>query len=117
MESLSTPFLDHVAVVTGVAGAIGQAIATRLVAGWARLVLVGRTRDSLEKLASSWKLPDTRVHLCPADLADDAQLEQLGLDIKRRYGSVDVLVHCAGTIALDPIQSGKIEDFRSAVTR
>jgi NADP-dependent 3-hydroxy acid dehydrogenase YdfG len=98
-------------MVTGAAGTIGQALATRLLTRGARLCLIGRTRDSLERLALSASASRDRVHLWAVDIADDDQVRQFSKDIESQYGSVDILVHCAGSIALDSLRDANVEDF------
>lgn len=97
------------AVVTGAGGGIGRAIATRLAAGGARLCLIGRTRARLMSVAS--ELAATDVHVLDGDLNQDDDLRALSADVVRSFPQLDVLVHCAGTIALAPLESTAREDF------
>ena len=111
MESSGPPFRQQVVVVTGATGAIGNAIASRLRAGGATLCLVGRTPENLASLEESFKGSDTGVHLFRVDLTSDQQVEEFGVDIKRRFGSLHTLVHSAGTIAMERIHAAKIQDL------
>ena len=73
-------------LLTGASGGIGTAIARRLAAGGARLVLSGRRDEVLDALAS-----DLGGRAVRADLAERADVERL----IARAGEVDVLIACA----------------------
>jgi short-subunit dehydrogenase len=73
------------ALITGATGGIGAAIARRLHARGATVVLSGRQADVLERLRA--ELLD-RAEVLPADLADRDQVAAL----PERAGKVDVLV-------------------------
>ncbi|GGK37335.1 short chain dehydrogenase [Pilimelia terevasa] len=81
-------------LITGATGGIGTAVAENLAARGDRLVLGGRDPDRLRELAG--RLPGARV--LPADLGDPGTLSADGLPPR-----LDVLVHCAGVVALGPV--------------
>ncbi|MFD5317626.1 SDR family NAD(P)-dependent oxidoreductase [Streptomyces sp. NPDC127098] len=70
-------------LVTGAAGGIGGALARRLAAGGAAVVVSGRRADALEPLAA-----ELGARVVAADLADPEQVRRLA----RECGDVDVLV-------------------------
>jgi short-subunit dehydrogenase len=74
-------------LLTGASGGLGRAIARRLAAEGARLVLSGRRRDALEALAA-----DVGARAIVADLAHAADVERLAAEAD----PVDVLVANAG---------------------
>jgi NAD(P)-dependent dehydrogenase (short-subunit alcohol dehydrogenase family) len=78
---------DRVAVVTGAGGGLGSACCEALAAAGARLVLMGRSRATLEPVAER---TDGRVLEC--DVTDCRQVRRAFADLDR----VDVLVTCAG---------------------
>jgi short-subunit dehydrogenase len=77
-------------VVTGSSRGIGAALATELAARGARVVLVARSAEPLEKLAA-----ELGGESFPADLADAAAIEPLVHHILAD-GAIDVLVNNAG---------------------
>jgi NAD(P)-dependent dehydrogenase (short-subunit alcohol dehydrogenase family) len=79
----------QVAVVTGGGSGIGLAIAERLAAAGAHIVLVGRRRARLEDAAARLGGAAT---VAPADVGDEAQVRAVFDTLPR----VDVLVTCAG---------------------
>ncbi len=91
----------RIAVVTGASRGLGAAVATRLAAEGARVVLVARTQGALEKLddqirASGGEQPV----LAPFDLTDYPQIDRLGQALFERFGRLDVLVAAAGAIGV-----------------
>ena len=82
-----------VAVVTGAASPIGQAVARRLAARGARLVLGDLAAEQLAKFAQ--ELGEETVQLA-GDLSKEAVAAELIGQAKRKFGRVDVLVNNAG---------------------
>jgi NADP-dependent 3-hydroxy acid dehydrogenase YdfG len=105
------PFSSQVAIVTGATGGIGQAVAARLLEKGAVVCLVGRTAESLETLVSSQKWPGERTRCYPVDLQDAGAVKRFAADCSSEFPHVHVLVHAAGTIALDSVRRGRVADF------
>jgi meso-butanediol dehydrogenase/(S,S)-butanediol dehydrogenase/diacetyl reductase len=61
-------FKGKVVIVTGSASGIGEATARRFVAEGAKVVLVDRNKDTLEKVAKS--LPADQVMACAVDVSE-----------------------------------------------
>jgi 3-oxoacyl-[acyl-carrier protein] reductase len=80
------------ALVTGASGGIGGAIARRLHAQGARVVLTGRRREALEELASEL---GERVTVEPCDLAEPDAPDRLVKAVEQG-GELDILVNNAG---------------------
>ena len=78
--------------MTGAGRGIGAAVSRRLAGAGARLVLVGRNRDDLEKIAV--ELPHDPI-VVVADVAEPDSPTRI-LDAARAIGGVDVLVNNAG---------------------
>ena len=83
-----------VALLTGASRGIGKAIALELARLGYDLAIVGRNRESLEKLAEE----ATGVRVCPivADLSRAGSAERIVEETVRSLGGIDVLVNCAG---------------------
>lgn len=108
-------FQDKVVVITGAGSGIGAATAKRFAAEGAQVVLVGRTRDKLEKLAA--ELPDTdRVFVRPTDVADVAEVKRLFDDVIARHERLDVLVNNAGTAVTGPLADASDDDWRRVMS-
>jgi 3-oxoacyl-[acyl-carrier protein] reductase len=84
---------DKTALVTGATGGIGGGIARALHKQGAVVAVSGRQTDKLEKLAAEL---GSRVHVCPCDLANKAQVAKLIDDATAKLGRVDIVVNNAG---------------------
>jgi short-subunit dehydrogenase len=93
-------------LLTGATGGLGHAIARRLHAERARLVLTGRRTEVLEPLAA-----ETGAQAVAVDLADLAAVERLAND----HAEVDVLVANAGLSASGHVLSFSVEEIDRAL--
>lgn len=80
-------------VVVGATGGIGTAIARKLAAAGAQLVLAARDRQKLDRLAA--ELPG-RVLSVSADITDPQQVSDLMQKASAEFGQIDALVNAAG---------------------
>jgi NAD(P)-dependent dehydrogenase (short-subunit alcohol dehydrogenase family) len=87
-----------VAVITGASSGIGAALALRLGAEGATVVLAARRRDRLEEVAQRVRLQYNSPALAvPCDVADPAQAEDMVERAVREFGRIDILVNDAGS--------------------
>ena len=94
LPASSTRLAGRTAVVTGASRGIGLAIAQRLVAEGARVVITARKNEALQEVAGSF--PAGSV-LALAGRADDPGHRQEVLDTAaREFGRLDILVNNAG---------------------
>ncbi len=84
-----------VVLVTGASTGLGLAIARRLAAGPARVVLTAR-EASLPRLAEAGIEPSERLAILPLDVTDAAQRRAVVAEVERRFGRIDALVNNAG---------------------
>lgn len=89
------------ALVTGAGRGIGAAVARALAAEGARLTLLGRKREPLERLAE--ELGATALPaIMQADVTDDASLARAFDQAVEGAGPLDILVNNAGTAVTAP---------------
>jgi 3-oxoacyl-[acyl-carrier protein] reductase len=86
---------NKVALVTGGGGGIGSAVARRLAAEGARIVITYRS-DEAKASAVLNALPGAGHSLHHAPVDDSAALASLAQHVQRAYGRLDVLVNNAG---------------------
>ena len=91
----------NVAIVTGAGSGIGRAVALMLSREGYAVVLVGRDRGKLERVAGeigagSTTAPAGEAHVVPADLATPEGNEAIVAAAVERFGRLDVLINNAG---------------------
>lgn len=82
-----------IAWITGAGTGIGEAGAVALAAAGARVVLSGRRKSELERVAS---MIGKSAEIQPLDVMDGAAALKVGRDIAARHGRLDILVNSAG---------------------
>ena len=93
----------RVAVVTGGAGGIGEAICRGLAdAGCTVGVGYNASEGAARELAASLAPAAQRHAALKAAVTDSAALALMALDVKQRWGRCDILVNCAGTTRFVP---------------
>lgn len=93
---MDTYFQDKVAVITGAGGTISSQIAKSLASLGVTTVLVGRTRQKLEAVASQIKEAGGKCLVQPCDVTDQSAVEALAEDVIRSCGKCDYLINGAG---------------------
>ncbi|MBB2499388.1 SDR family NAD(P)-dependent oxidoreductase [Amycolatopsis echigonensis] len=104
---MSAPAEPHVAVVTGGANGLGEAIVRQLHAEGYRVAIADVDGEAAEKLAASLG----NCHGYPVDVRDRAALAQLKDDVVRDFGSVQVLVNNAARTQARPLMEITPEDL------
>lgn len=89
-------FSDRVAVITGAAGGIGQALARQALARGMRLVLSDLDAQALEAARRQLGATPARVLVHAADVARDTDVAALADAAFQRFGSVHLLCNNAG---------------------
>ncbi len=85
------------ALVTGASRGIGRAVAERLALDGMNLVIHCLEREDLaEELAIALRAGGTQALVCRADMANEAQVQEMVRQAEKRFGGVDVLVNNAG---------------------
>jgi len=83
-------------VVTGASSGIGRDLALRIGEAGGTVLLVSRTRETLEKVAAEVTELGGTAHVHPADLSDLEEIDRVAQEILDEHGGVDVLVNNAG---------------------
>lgn len=83
-------------MVTGASSGIGESAARQLAARGARVCLVARRQDQLQRIQGDIRAAGGQAWIYPADLSDDAQVEACADAILAAHPEVDVLVNNAG---------------------
>ncbi|EKM0370898.1 SDR family oxidoreductase [Cronobacter turicensis] len=107
-------FQEKVVVVTGAGSGIGAAAARRFAREGASVVLVGRTKEKLDKVAAT--LVQGKHLVAPCDVSDAAQVQALAQRVTDEFGRVDVLVNNAGVIVQGKIHEISLEDWETLMS-
>ena len=99
-----------VALVTGASRGLGAAVAIALAQAGAHLVLTARTQGGLEETDDAIRAAGGSATLLPVDLLEGETLDSIGPSLYRRFGRLDVLVHCAAMLD----KTAKITDYSLA---
>ena len=86
----------QVAVVTGAARGIGAAIAEKLAAMGALVILTARDQAALDRVRAKIERAGGSATVAVCDLTDEAAIQKLGETVHTQTGRCDVLVNCAG---------------------
>ncbi|MEV5729077.1 SDR family oxidoreductase [Streptomyces pharetrae] len=110
--ALEAPLRGRVAVVTGAARGIGEALARRLSAAGMHVALVGREARTLQAAASSLTTPSQCVE---ADVTDQAALDEAARQVADGLGAASVVVANAGVAAGGPFRMTDADLWRRVV--
>lgn len=89
-------FQDKIAVITGAGGTLCSEISIRLAEEGAKVVLVGRTAEKLQKVAEKIVARGGFARIYACDVADEASVEALADWVEREVGLCDFLINGAG---------------------
>jgi short-subunit dehydrogenase len=99
---------NKIAIVTGASSGIGLATARLLTAKDARVVLVSRSRNKLERISK--ELANSLV--IPADITKEDTIGRMVEQTKKHFGRIDILINNAGQGYDAPIEKTNIATFR-----
>jgi NAD(P)-dependent dehydrogenase (short-subunit alcohol dehydrogenase family) len=103
------PLSGKVALLTGAGGGIGKAIADKLAAEGANVVLTDIAEDRLKEAVKSYKRDVATFAVC-----DVSKSESIAAAIKKaclEFGGVDIVVHSAGLAISKPLEETTEADW------
>ena len=106
---------DKVAIVTGGAGALGQAIAQGLAVHGADVVVAGRTLKTLEQTVRDIEAVGRRALAVSCDVAHEEDVAAMVKKSLKAFGDVDILVTVAGIAKRFPAEDFPIEDWQQVM--
>lgn len=108
MDELS----GQIAVVTGAARGIGEAIAKKLASMGATVVLTARDESRLNQVVSEIKSGGARADIAAFDLRDETAIAEFASSHQQRHGRCDILVNNAGVGKIgSPLHQMSSEDW------
>jgi len=93
---------DAAVLVTGGSKGIGLACARAFAAEGARVAIVSRSRENLDRAAAALQGEGHNVFTIVADLREPGQAREMARAFEARLGAADILVNSAGAAARSP---------------
>ena len=103
------PLSRKVALITGAGGGIGKAIATKLAAEGANIVLTDISEESLIEANNTFKKDVSSYAVCDVNNTED--ISQAFATACLEFGGVDIIVHAAGLAISKPLEEHSIKDW------
>ena len=108
---MTTPLDGTVALVTGASSGIGEATARALAAQGAKVAVVARRLERLERLASEIGGDGHTALAIQSDITDQAQAIAAVDRTVDELGRLDIVVNNAGQMLLGPIENAPTEEW------
>jgi 3-oxoacyl-[acyl-carrier protein] reductase len=109
MEQEMTHLDNKLALVSGAAGVLGEAVVRGLVASGCRVIMADIHMTPLEALAQEF---GDNVIPAQLDVSDDKAVSKLGQQIRDDYGSVDILINNAGILSNNKAVETSTQEWR-----
>jgi len=102
------------ALVTGAGGGIGAAIVAALVAADIKVSLMGRRRESLDKVLDDIDRPQTSQAVT-CDVACRDSVDSAISSVTKNFGPINLLVNCAGMAKTKPFHRMTNADWNDSI--
>jgi NADP-dependent 3-hydroxy acid dehydrogenase YdfG len=104
-----------VVAITGASSGIGEAVAQRMAAAGAAVVLGARRTDRLDTLVRELETAGGRALAVPTDVTRRDDVALMVDEAVRRFGRLDVLVSNAGVMPLSRVRERKVDEWERMV--
>ncbi len=94
--NLDAAVRGRVVMITGASSGIGRAAALKIAEAGGSVLLVSRTRETLEEVQSEIEERGGAAHVHPCDLSDTDDIDRMADEVLAKHGHVDILVNNAG---------------------
>ena len=108
-------FRNRTVLVTGGSRGLGLVLARQLADAGARLGLMARDQDELDRAAYELRSRGARVSTTAGDLKARDDIRRFVSESRSALGPVDVLINNAGVIGVGPLEEMTDEDFEVAM--
>lgn len=106
---------DNVALIAGGSRGLGLLLAKEFARKGCHIAICARDEEEMKRAEAEIATAGGRAFSVVCDLTDREETERMVKEVLGHYGGVDILVNCAGTIGVGPVQKMKIEDFEQAM--
>ena len=104
------PGTAPVHLIFGASGGIGSAVCRHLAASGATVALASRPSDRLDKLARDLDAPKWEF-----DASDPTRIESVVTEVVERFGRIDGVANCIGSLLLKSAHITSIEEWDSVI--
>ncbi|GAB2675031.1 SDR family NAD(P)-dependent oxidoreductase [Nocardia goodfellowii] len=105
---MSTRFANKVVLITGASSGVGKALAIRVAAEGAAVVLGARGKDAGERVAADIRAGGGRALFVPTDVTVEADVARLTQAALTEYGRLDAAFNNAGAVlAYGPVSAAE----------
>jgi short-subunit dehydrogenase len=111
----SYSFRDRTVLITGGSRGLGLELARQLAAEGARLWLVARSAEALDRAAAEVRQAGGFVETIATDLRDERNIDQIVSRVTKTDPVIDVVINNAGTIVVSPFEHMQPEDFEDSL--
>ncbi|MGB3618275.1 MAG: SDR family oxidoreductase [Catalinimonas sp.] len=108
-------FYDKVVLITGGSRGLGLVMARQLTDEGAKLALVARNEEELERAKRELDNRGGEVLIVPGDVTDPEQVHEIVAKVRDHYGAVDVLINNAGVIQVGPMETMTRHEYEEAL--
>jgi NAD(P)-dependent dehydrogenase (short-subunit alcohol dehydrogenase family) len=116
MKTKGNALDGKVAIVTGGASGIGEAVGKIFVENSCKVTLVDINGDRLKKVVAEIEKEGGHCKGLYADVSVESQVKKLFQDVMKEYGRVDILVNSAGRDSLSPpITETTLEEWEKTI--
>jgi NAD(P)-dependent dehydrogenase (short-subunit alcohol dehydrogenase family) len=110
-------FEGKVALVTGTSRGIGAAIAEKLAAEGAHVIITARTAKDLEAVEQRIFDAGGSATIAPMDLVEGDSIDRLAAAVRERWGRLDILILNAAMLGtLTPVPMLDVKEFSKVLT-
>ena len=99
-------------VITGASAGVGRAITLRFARAGARLALIARDAQALDRVKEEVEKLGGSAMVCPLDVADAKAVSEAADAIASKYGGIDIWINDAMVTVFSPVWKMTPEEFR-----
>ncbi len=103
-------FEDKVVLITGASGGIGKASALDFAKEGAKLALVSRSKEKLDKVADEIKQHTSEVLVVPTDVSSQEEVNKMVSEVIGKFGRIDYLFNNAGSSYVGGVEKADFVD-------
>ncbi len=115
LPETTTEFAGRVAIVTGAGQGMGRAVAERLAAGGARVVVNDLNPESAERTAQALAEAGHEALSAPGDVTSSEDVRAMFGAANERYGGLHILINNAGILYPTPVENIPLDEWNAVV--